>query len=255
MDTDNSMPDSFSDSGTSDPGFASSAASRGRAITQAAPAQALSTRQIEDMRLIHREDAMREQADAFRELRTRLLALGGDTNFVTMIAPVRYGCGGSFVARNLATAFAFDESKHALLIDCDARHPTQGRAFRTDSDHGLIDYLENPARDLSETLHASGLPRLQLIPLGRTRETSDEAFSSFRMRTMVDSLRAQQPNRYIFLDAPPVEGSPDARILSDLADLVILVAGYGQVTPEAIDKAVAAFPSAKLAGVVFNQRP
>ena len=52
-----------------------------------------------------------------------------------------------------------------------------------------------------------------------------------------------------------MEGAPDARILSDLADAVVLVAGYGRVTPDAIDKAVAVFPAGKVAGVVFNQRP
>ncbi len=50
-------------------------------------------------------------------------------------------------------------------------------------------------------------------------------------------------------------GSPDARILSELADLVVLVAGYGKATPENIEKAVASFPHEKVAGVVFNQIP
>jgi protein-tyrosine kinase len=104
-------------------------------------------------------------------------------------------------------------------------------------------------------VHASGVPRLQLIPAGRIRETPGESFSSFRMRAMIDSLRAHQGNRHLILDAPPALGSPDARILSDLADLVVLVVGYGQVSSEDIDKAVASFPPEKFAGVVFNQRP
>lgn len=227
-----------------------------RSIVQAGHAQALSTSQLEDRRLIHRSASMREQADAFRELRTRLLALGGGRNFVTLVAPVHYGCGGSFVARNLAAAFAFDESKTALLIDCDARHPTQANALRIDAaGGGLVNYLDDPALDLADVIYPTGLPRLQLIPFGRVREASGEAFSSFRMRTMVDSLRARHADRHLILDGPPVQGSPDARILSELADLVVVVAGYGRVTADAIDKAVAAFAPEKIAGVVFNQRP
>lgn len=226
------------------------------AIVRGASTQALSRGQLEERRLIHREESVRELADAFRELRTRLLALGENRNFVTMVAPIRYGCGGSFVARNLAAAFAFDESRTALLVDCDARHPAQARALRIDAAAGgLMEYLENPEAELSDAIYPTGLPRLQLVPVARTRETSGEAFSSFRMRAMIDSLRSRHPNRYLILDAPPVEGSPDARILSDLADAVVLVAGYGRVTPEAIDKAVAVFPAGKVAGVVFNQRP
>ena len=223
--------------------------------------QPLTTRQLEERRLIHRQESVRKHADAFRELRTRLLALGGGLanvsgSFVTLVAPVRHGSGGSYVARNLAAAFAFDESKRALLIDCDATHPAQGSALQVAADRGgLIDYLENDDVPLAEIVYPTGVPRLQLIPFGRSRETPGESFSSFRMRAMVDSLRAQHGNRHLILDGSPVQGSPDARILSDLADLVVLVVGHGQVGTEAIDKAVASFPPEKFAGVVFNRRP
>src|SRR3546814_5364368 len=84
----------------------------------------LSPRALEDRKLIHRNDSVRSQADAFRGLRTKLLALGQDRDFITLVAPVQPGCGGSFVARHLAAAFAFDDSKTALLADCDPLHPT-----------------------------------------------------------------------------------------------------------------------------------
>ena len=223
--------------------------------------QSLTTRQLEERRLIHRQESVRVHADAFRELRTRLLALGAGAHqagghFVTLVAPVRHGCGGSFVARNLAAAFAFDDTKQALLIDCDASHPAQGDALQVSAEHGgLIDYLENESIALGDIVYSTGIPRLQLIPSGRIRETPSEHFSSLRMRMLVDSLRTHHGNRHLILDGPPALGSPDARILSDLADLVVLVVGYGQVAPDAVDKAVASFPAEKFAGVVFNQRP
>lgn len=217
---------------------------------------ALTTRELEDRRIIHRNDSVRLQADAFRELRTRLLSLGSERNFITLVAPVGHGCGGSFVARNLAAAFAFDDSKSALLMDCDALHPSQHTAFRVDGVHGgLIDYLEGRQTDLARILYATGIPRLQLVPGGSVREITGEAFSSLRMREAIDSLHGRYPDRYLVLDGPPVLGSPDARILSGLVDLVVLVAGYGKTTPDQIDKAVASFPSEKLAGVVFNNLP
>lgn len=218
--------------------------------------KALTPRELEERRVIHRNDSVREQADAFRELRTRLLTLGGERNFVTLVAPVSHGCGGSFVARNLAAAFAFDDTKSSLLIDCDALHPTQHTALHVDAGHGgLIDYLEDSDADLGKILYRTGVPRLRLIPSGRQREMTGEAFSSFRMRAMVDSLRSRYPDRYLVLDSPSVLGSPDARILSELADLVVLVAGYGKVTPDKLEKAVGSFPADKVAGVVFNEIP
>lgn len=213
----------------------------------------LTPRALEERRLIHRQDSVRIQADAFRDLRTRLLGLRGNQNFVTLVASVGPGCGGSFVARNLALAFAFDEAKTALLVDCDALHPSQHVALAAGSDTcGLMDYLDGSVDSLDAIQYPTGIPRLQLIPNGSVREITGEYFTSARARTMLDSLRSHDPDRYIILDAPSALASPDARILSDLADVVVLVAGYGKVTLEAIDKAAANFDPDKLAGIVFN---
>lgn len=226
-----------------------------RSIARMAETRALTPRQLDERRLVHRDGAVRAQADAFREVRTRLLALGGDQNFVTMVAAVSSGSGGSFVARNLAAAFAFDEAKTALLIDCNARHAAQHAALDTEAGPGLIDYLDHPSAGLEAIIHRTGIPRLRLIPAGTPREMSSEYFSSFRMRAVIDSLRCRYPDRYLFLDGPAIRGAPDARILSDLADFVVVVAGYGRDTAAAVSQAVAGFEPGKLAGVVFNIGP
>jgi protein-tyrosine kinase len=227
-----------------------------RSIARIVEPHALSTRTLEERRLIHHDESSRVHADAFREIRTRLLALGGSNNFVTMVAPISHGSGGSFVARNLATAFAFDEAKTSLLIDCDMRHATQHAALGVNpTEGGLIDYLEHPALGVEKILYHTGIPRLRLIPVGKRREMSAEYFSSFRMRAVIDSLRSRYADRYLFIDGPAVKGSPDARILADLADFIVLVVGYGRDTPGTINKALANFEQSKIAGVVFNRAP
>jgi Mrp family chromosome partitioning ATPase len=227
-----------------------------RSIARIIEPHTLTTRTLEERRIIHRDESAREQADAFREVRTRLLALGGTNNFVTLVAPVSHRSGGSFVARNLAAAFAFDEAKTALLIDCDVRHPVQHTALGVKpAEGGLIDYLEHPALGVEKILYHTGIPRLRLIPAGKPREMSAEYFSSFRMRAVLDSLRSRYPDRYLFLDSPPVKGSPDARILADLADFIVLVVGYGRDTPAAVAQAASIFDPNRFAGVVFNQLP
>jgi len=229
--------------------------SASRSIARMAESHALTQRQLAERRLIHRDESARPLADAFREIRTRLLALGGDENFVTMVAAVSPGSGASFVARNLAAAFAFDEAKTALLIDCNPRYASQHKALGTEAGPGLIDYLDHPSLGIESILHRTGIPRLRMIPSGKPSETSGEYFSSFRMRAAIDSMRCRYPDRYLFLDGPAVKGSPDARILSDLADFVVLVAGYGRDTPAAIAQAASSFDPARLAGVVFDELP
>lgn len=227
----------------------------GRSIARMVEQRALAPAQLDERRLIHREDHVRAQADAFREVRMRLLALGGSQNFVTMVAAISSGSGGSFIARNLAAAFAFDEAKTALLIDCNPRHAVQHIALGTEAGPGLIDYLDHPSSGIEPIIYRTGIARMRLIPAGQPREISSECFSSFRMRAVIDSLRCRYPDRYLFLDGPAIRGAPDARILSDLADFVVLVAGYGRDTAAAVNQAVAGFDPGKVAGIVFNIGP
>ena len=201
------------------------------------------------------DGANRQLVDSFRQLRTRLLATYND-NFITLVTPVSAHCGGDFVARNLAITLTLDQTKTALLIDCNLRNPRQADAMRIDTSRGgLIDYLDDTDAEVDGMIYPTGVPRLKLIPAGRSSygAMESEYFSSFRMRLLLDSLRSSYADRYIFLDGPPTLGAPDARMLSELADVVILVAGYGRNTLADITAAAANFDPLKFAGVVFNE--
>jgi len=225
-----------------------------RSITRITETTALSPAQMLDRSIISPTSMGQPQVDAFREVRTRLLAAANDNNIVTLVAPVSRGSGGSFVARNLAAAFAFDESRSAVLIDCDLYRPSQHTTMRIDPfKGGLVNYLEDPATFIADMLYETGIPRLRLIPAGTSPTRNTEYLSSFRMRLLVDSLRSRYPDRYLFLDSPQVRGAPDARILANIADVVILVAGYARDTPDDITRAAANFDPGKFAGVVFNE--
>jgi protein-tyrosine kinase len=196
-----------------------------------------------------------EQLDAFRELRTRLLSLAsgvGLTHFTTLVVPASHGAGASFVARNLAAAFTLQERRVAILVDCNLRNPTQHLALQTPPDaEGLFDYLDRPHAALEGLVQPTTIPGLHLIPAGQPSPVPREYFSSQAMHLLMSGLH--QAPCYVFLDAPPAKGSPDARILADLADFVILVVGYGLEVAEEIAKIAALFDPTKFAGVVFNE--
>lgn len=225
----------------------------GRSLARTAARQTLTPAELEDRAIIQRTALARPEVSAFRDLRTQLLAMA-DGNFVTLVAPVSRNCGGSFVARNLAAAMTFDEARTALLVDCDLRHPSQQRSMRIDpAEGGLIDYLENSDCEIADILYQTGVPGLHLLPPGNSSNMDSEYFSSLRMRLLLDSIRGSHPECHIFLDSPPVRQAPEARILANLADVVVLVAGYGRDTPAAIAQAAASFDPGKFAGVVFNE--
>lgn len=196
-----------------------------------------------------------EQLDAFREVRTRLLAMGATssrTQFTTLVVGITASSGSSFVARNLATVFTLQEQRVAMLMDCNLKNPTQHKVLGLRADEGgLFDYLDSPYQAVEQLVHPTLIPGLHLIPAGRPSDVPREYFSSQNMKMLMAALK--QAPCHVFLDGPPVKGSPDARILAELVDFVVLVVGYASATPEEIREAAKLFDPAKFAGVVFNE--
>jgi protein-tyrosine kinase len=255
------FPDTRGDAGAAaadhdDYGQHDTEAHTGTSIARMNEPTALRPTALEDRHLIHQDMEDPTQVDVFRELKLNLRCRLSQDNPVILVTGVGPRCGTTYVAKNLATAIAFDEARTALLIDCNLRRPALGREFCVDADGGgLIEFLHQPAIGLPTIIYPTGVPRLRVIPAGRPRRAAGEFFASFRMRALVDLLRNRYRDRALVIDAPPALGSPDARLLAELVDVVLLVAGDGMHRAEAISDAAKAFPPSKLGGVVFNHVP
>lgn len=189
---------------------------------------------------------------SFRNIRT-LLMQQAQGNFVTLVTSVKSGAGASFVARNLAASFAFDENRTAMLVDCNRDSPSVDQLLGGRVRHGLTDLLDAPDNvNVADIIYSTGIPRLRAVPVGRKRQKPIEFFSTPRMRSFVDVIRNRYPDRYIVVDAPALEASADARILANWCDYVVLVVRYGETGREELLEAVATFPREKFVGVVFN---
>lgn len=197
-------------------------------------------------------------ADAFREIRTKILRKAHGRNCVIMVTAVAPRAGTSFVSVNLGVAFALDAAKTALLVECNLRNPATARmvpALADEQPLGLTDYLEQPDMDIAGVIHPTGIERLRIIPAGQIREIPAEYFMSARMRSLVGNIRGRYPDRFVILDAPPMTQAADAQTLSEMADYVVLVVPYGQVTKAQIDTCLKAIDPKKLIGIVFNNEP
>jgi protein-tyrosine kinase len=197
-------------------------------------------------------------ADAFREIRTKILRKAHGRNCVIMVTSVAPRAGTSFVSVNLGVAFALDAAKTALLVECNLRNAATARVVPTLADEqllGLTDYLEQPDMDISGVIHPTGIERLRVIPAGQIREIPAEYFMSHRMRSLVDDIRGRYPDRFVILDSPPMTQAADAQTLAEMADYVVLVVPYGQVTNAQIDACLKAIDPKKLIGIVFNNEP
>ena len=191
----------------------------------------------------------------FRELRTKIIQSTRGKNAVILVTSVRDGCGTSFVARNLAAAFAFDMRKTALLIDCNLNNPSVHKLLAKPGALGLLDYFENPNLDVREIIHPVGIARCRLITTGARRDVHDEHFTSEKMRHLIETLRRRYNERFIVIDGPPMSQLADIRVLAELADYAVIVARYASTTNAQIDACIDAVGEKKVVSVVFNDEP
>jgi len=226
-----------------------------RSIARNGPGTALTPVKLAARRLIHEDFADPRPSDIFRELRTRLLLASEVRSPVILVTGVSPGCGSSFVARNLAAAIALEEDRTALLIDCNPRRPTAEATFGPESGPGLWDFLRSPQIRAEQIIYATGLERLDVIPAGNVPRGGGDYLASLRMHALVVRLTGRFPQCCLVFDAPEAIGTPEARMLAERADLIVLVAGAGMHEPEAIAQAARIFDPGKFAGVVFNELP
>ncbi|MBS8238946.1 polysaccharide biosynthesis protein [Marinobacter lipolyticus] len=212
----------------------------------------LTPEDMDERRIIYPESSNRPMVNRFRDLRTKLLEKSGGNNFTMVVSGASAGAGCSFVALNLAAAFAFDQAKTALVIDCNLREPSLHTTLDIMPETGLTDFLDEPDYDISRIIYPTGIPRLRLIPSGSRREIPGEFFTSFRMKQFLQAVRRRYPDRFIILDTAPISESPDARILSELCDYAMLVVPHGRVSAGLADQAAMAFHSEKFVGAVIN---
>lgn len=194
-------------------------------------------------------------ANAFRELRTKILQATRGKNCAMLVTSTSKSAGCSFVARNLAVAFSFDESKTALLMDCNLADPSHHELISSDIKRGLTDYLRADNLSVEQIISPVGIQRLRLIPAGGQPDINAEYFTSIKMKRLLKSIKERYPDRYIIIDAPPVIHSADARILAEVCDYAILVVPYGRATDAQVLKASKAIGAHKLIGIVFNDEP
>jgi exopolysaccharide/PEP-CTERM locus tyrosine autokinase len=209
--------------------------------------------ELETLRVIHPGMTQPRIMNAFRELRTKLYQLANNReNFVLLVTAVAPGGGASFVTVNLGAAIALDESKTALIVDCNIYDPSLHQLLPVEPDFGLVEYLENMTLETKDVIYSTGVRRLRMIPAGTRQQHGSEFFTSGRMRRFVGELRSRYRDRYIILDAPPIGSNADARILAELSDYVMLVVPHAQVTAEQVQASIDAIGPEKLAGVIFN---
>jgi capsular exopolysaccharide synthesis family protein len=193
-------------------------------------------------------DALRfgDRASVFSEAINSIRALlrlnirnGSNVLMVTSAAPQEgKTVFSTALARNAALA-----GERVLLIDCDLRRPAVGR-YITATDEQAVDNV---------TIRRDTISSLNVVTLTPDGGSPQDFFASAKMAHLMATLRARYD--LIVLDTPPVLAVSDARVLSALADVTILVVGWRKTPRKLVNRAVSELRSsgARLGGTVMSQ--
>ena len=93
---------------------------------------------------------------------------------------------------------------------------------------------------------------MRVIPAAGSNESAAELFNSERMQKFIAEIKERYPDRFIVLDAPSIESTTEARILTQYCDQALLVVPSGKVTQDEVLSGVEALGKQHFAGLVFN---
>lgn len=192
---------------------------------------------------------------AFRDLRTTVIQKTGGNCGMVVVTSVSEDGGASFVAMNLAAAFAFNQHRTAIFHDCNFRAGGHYDFLVESPDRGFTDYVMDNEVKISDVIQKTGIPRLRLIPAGSRRDSASEMFTLEQSLKFFQHVRRRYKDRTIIVDAPPVDVVADTRVLLDICDHVLLVVPYGKVSNERIAAVVRELPKDKFLGIVMSERP
>jgi chain length determinant protein tyrosine kinase EpsG len=205
--------------------------------------------------LVAAADRFGEQAEAFRELRSRLLIevmRDGPRCALAILSPDA-GDGKTYLAANLAVSFS-QLGERTLLIDADVRTPRQHQVLGVKPNGvGLTSVLAGFS-DAARLIHeVPGLPQLYFVPAGPIPPNPVELMQRPLFGQLVRRLLEEFD--HVVVDTPAAVRGPDARVIAARCGAALVVArkSRSRLAPlEGLLSALARGPT-QIAGVVVNE--
>ena len=210
----------------------------------------LSHEDLDALKIVYPGSQQDKLINQLRDIRTEINKRQGKN--LIMVTSIDDQSGVSFFCKNMAAVTAFDSAKSSMLIDCNFQSNVMQNAFSLDKKPGVLDFIANTEIEEKSIIHETGIKRFRVIHSGSSDAESGEYFMHPRFRKLLFSLKNRYSDRTLFLDAPALLNSADARILMDLCDMVILVLPNGKVNKKHLETVAQSIPKDKLLGAVVN---
>lgn len=197
-------------------------------------------------------------SEGIRTLRSTLQVLLPPQEGVIVVTSVEPGDGKSFVASNLALAWA-RAGRRVILVGGDLRRPDLGRYFEDSADgEGLADILEEDESaervgDIESRINATRYRRLRLLPAGAEPADPADLLARSSVTDVIATLRRLAD--VVVIDTPPAMGMSDAALLASHADGAVVIASVRRTNRNRLIETVAALRAGDVHvfGVVANR--
>jgi capsular exopolysaccharide synthesis family protein len=189
--------------------------------------------------------------ESFRRVKAVLRGIAGtDRLRIITITSAGKGEGKSTTALNLAIAMSQDFDTRVCIVDGDLRRPRLHRLLGFTPKRGLSDILGGEALP-EDVLISDSVPRLSVLPGGRSSRTPSEMLGSPRMKQLIEELKSRFD--FVLFDTPPVLTVADAILLGPMTDGVVLVIQAGKVRKRPVERAVELLHNSKVLGFILNR--
>jgi protein-tyrosine kinase len=175
---------------------------------------------------------------------------------LVMVTSAMPGEGKTFCALNLALSIASEVDTSVLLVDSDVVRPCllSRLGLKGNLEYkGLLELLEDRSFELSDAVLGTNLPKLCVLPAGRPRGHSTELLASSGMETLLNQLCAQDPNRIVIFDTPPLLATTESQVLATRMGQILMVVDETRSQPDDVAKAFALLESCPVVMSVLNK--
>jgi len=164
------------------------------------------------------------------------------------------GSGSSTIAVKSAISLAEGSQTDVLLIDVKLRSPSLHEVFNIENTFGGLSDLLTQKGEMNPLLKKVGSGSLYVLTCGRKYSGSESLFQMSRFNDFIETVKEKFD--YIIFDAPPVNGSTEAKALASKLDGVILVIESGKTRRHVALSAKKELEEAggMLLGVILNKR-
>jgi capsular exopolysaccharide synthesis family protein len=164
------------------------------------------------------------EAEALRSVHASLLSSrNGRTPQIVLVVSSSPEEGATSIAVALAVALA--QHSKVCLVDTHLRRPGVHCALGLRAGQGLAEVLAGAAFPEQVSVVKPNVPNMTILPAGSLCADPATALGSMAMRKLLLDLRQQHD--FIVIDSAPALPYSDVRILSPLADGIVLVARSG----------------------------